>query len=220
MRNSTNVAEGYDALADAYARELFDELRDKPLDRALLASFVEQASQAHPGGAILEVGCGPGQVARHVHELGARVIGTDVSATMLAVASQRSPMIEFRHGDLLALAEPDETYAGVLAFYAIVHLEPGQLVVAFREMHRVLRPNGLALIAFHVGHDRLRPGELWGTKTDLEWVLFSREVVEEALREAGLAIEARIEREPYARVEHASRRAYLFARKPMVGALR
>jgi ubiquinone/menaquinone biosynthesis C-methylase UbiE len=214
LTTSDDIGAGYDALAESYARELFDELTRKPLDRALLASFVEQVKGAHPDGSILEVGCGPGHVGRHVHDLGAHVVGTDVSRAMLAVARRRSPMIDFHHGDMLALNEPDGAYAGVLSFYAIVHLEPGQLVTAFREMRRVLRPNGLSLVAFHVGDERLRPGELWGTKVELEWVFFPPVIVEDALREAGLAIEARAEREPYLGAEHPSRRAYLFARKP------
>jgi ubiquinone/menaquinone biosynthesis C-methylase UbiE len=228
MTRSDDVAKGYDALADAYARELFDELAGKPLDRALLTAFVEQvkdvASRDAQDAAILEVGCGPGQIARFVHELDAagrvRVVGTDVSPEMLAVAKRRSPTIEFHHGDMLSLDETDATYAGVLAFYAIVHLAPEQLVVAFREMHRVLRPRGLALIAFHLtSHadgsiERVRPGELWGKQIELEWLFFPRALVQDALREAGLVIEARLEREPHEGAEHPSRRAYLLTRKP------
>ena len=50
--SSDDVGKGYDALADAYARELFDELKGKPLDRALLASFVEQVKDVQPDGSL------------------------------------------------------------------------------------------------------------------------------------------------------------------------
>jgi hypothetical protein len=41
----------YDAVAPAYADQLSDELRRKPLDRALLTAFAEQVRAATPAGA-------------------------------------------------------------------------------------------------------------------------------------------------------------------------
>jgi SAM-dependent methyltransferase len=212
---SREIGEGYDALAEKYAEALFDELRDKPLDRALLACFAEEVKKSDAG-SVLELGCGPGQVARHLHALGVPMVGVDASHAMIAIARKRSPSIDFRRGDMLALDDAEGTYAGVIAFYAIVHLAPEELVIAFREMHRVLRRGGLLLVSFHLAGEsaeRVRPGELWGTKTDLEWVLFPRATVEDAMRAAGFTIESSTERAPYEGKEHPSRRAYLVARK-------
>ena len=50
---------------------------------------------------------------------------------MIAVARERSPEIDFRIGNLLALDEPDNAYDGLVAFYAIVHLEGAELAQAF-----------------------------------------------------------------------------------------
>jgi SAM-dependent methyltransferase len=121
--------------------------------------------------------------------------------------------IQFREGDMLALDLVDGALAGVVSFYAIVHLAGDALPAAFTEVWRVLRPGGLAVIAFHVGDTTLRPGELWGIPVALDWVFHTTDVVVRSLRAAGLTVVDVIEREPYEGVEHPSRRAYVFARK-------
>jgi SAM-dependent methyltransferase len=81
------------------------------------------------------------------HRTGTELIPAayDNSGLSLSGMLRSRGKIDFHHGEMLALNEPDAAYAGVLAFYAIVHLEPAQLVTVFREMRRVLRPNGLSL---------------------------------------------------------------------------
>ena len=51
----------YDLVADEYARRVFDELQQKPLDRQLLDRFAARVRNAGP---VCDVGCGPGHVAR------------------------------------------------------------------------------------------------------------------------------------------------------------
>ena len=51
----------------------------------------------------------------------------------------------------------------MVAFYAIVHLAVEHLPAALPEVRRVLRPGGIALVAFHVGDEVVRPGEMWGS---------------------------------------------------------
>ncbi len=203
-------------MAEAYAEAFFDELRHKPLDRALLGVFAEMVG---PDAAVADVGCGPGQIAVDLQARGLRVIGIDLSPTMVAVALRRTPGIDFRVGSMLSLDLPDGSLAGLTAFYAIVHLEPYQLVSVFKQFFRVLQPGGVVLLSFHVGKERVKRNELLGEPIDLEFVFFDRKVVETALENAGFLIEARVERAPYVDVEHPSTRGYLLARRPaLVGA--
>lgn len=205
------VAESYDRVAERYAEQFFDELRHKPLDRALLGAFAELVG---PDAAVADIGCGPGQVALDLQARGLRVIGIDVSPQMVAVALRLTPGIDFRVGSMLSLELPDASLAGITAFYAIVHLEPYQLVDVFKQFFRVLRPGGVVLLSFHVGRERVKRDELLGERVELEFVFFDRKVVETALENAGLVVEARIERAPYLAVEHPSTRGYLLARRP------
>jgi SAM-dependent methyltransferase len=115
---------------------------------------------------------------------------------------------------MLALEAEAESYAGLTAFYAIVHLGPDELPVAFRELFRVLRPGAPLLLSFHLGDERVHLAELLAQPVDLDFTFFARPVVERALEDAGFVIAAALERAPYTAVEHPTRRAYLLARRP------
>lgn len=204
------VEESYDRLAERYAEHFFDELRHKPLDRALLGAFADIVG---PDAPVADLGCGPGQVARDLQLRGLRVIGIDLSRAMVDLALRLSPGIDFRVGSMLSLNLPDGSLAGITAFYAIVHLEPAQLLRVFRQFFRVLRPGGVVLLSFHIGKERVKRDEMFGEAIDLEFIFFERAFVESALEEAGFVIEARVERVPYTEVEHPGPRGYLMARR-------
>lgn len=94
-----STRDSYDRIADEYAAHLLEELDRKPLDQALLAAFAATA----PDGPVADLGCGPGHVARHLHKLGRRVIGIDLSPGMVEVARRSSPGPEYRVSDMLHL---------------------------------------------------------------------------------------------------------------------
>jgi ubiquinone/menaquinone biosynthesis C-methylase UbiE len=205
------IRESYDRLAEEYARRISDELRHKPLDRALLDRFVKQTAGQ---GDVCDMGCGPGHVARYLRDAGASVFGLDLSPAMLVQARKLNPDISFREGNMMALDIPDETLAGIAAFYAIVNIPKPSLPAIFREMARVLRAGGLLLLAFHAGDEVVHEEELWGHKLSMNFLFFQPREISLGLEGAGFVIEEIVERDPYPEVEYQSQRAYIFARKP------
>ncbi len=208
--HTRSIRESYDRLADEYARRLFHELEHKPLDRELLNRF---AAKVAGRGEVCDVGCGPGQVARHLRDAGAKVFGLDLSPRMLEQARQFNPDISFLEGDMTSLDLPDGALAGIAAFYAIVNNAKESLPAVFREMHRVLQPRGLLLLAFHSGDETLHLDELWGRPIAMDFFFFEPTVIQHDLESSGFVVEEIVERGPYPEVEYPSRRAYLFARK-------
>jgi SAM-dependent methyltransferase len=211
--------EGYDQVADDYADMFFAELDGKPLDRALLRLIAEEAPGPVP---VADVGCGPGHVARYLHGLGRRAVGIDLSPRMIAVARERAPDVPFQVGSMLALDAADGAWGGIVAFYSIVHLSADELPRAFSEMHRVLAPGGLLLLAFHVSAppgmeldgDTIHAEEFLGHRVSFDARILDPATVSDLLERAGLVVEASIQRRPYLPVEPETRRAYLLARKP------
>jgi SAM-dependent methyltransferase len=202
----------YNRIADEYARRLYKELDGKPLDRELLTRFAQEVGGQ---GEACDMGCGPGQIARYLRDLGATVFGLDLSPKMIEQARQLNPDILFRVGNMLALDLPANSLAGIAAFYAIVNIPKESLPQVFREMARVLQPTGLLLLAFHIGDDTLHENELWGHPIDMNFFLLQPAAIRKELEAAGLIVEEIIERGPYSEdVEYQSRRAYIFARKP------
>jgi ubiquinone/menaquinone biosynthesis C-methylase UbiE len=211
------IQESYDCVADEYARHISSELQNKPLDRELLTRF---ASRLKGKGEVCDMGCGPGHVARFLHDQGASVFGLDLSSRMLEEARRLNPDISFRQGNMLALDLPDASLAGITAFYAIVNLPKASLPQVFREMARALQPGGLLLLAHHIGDQVLHRDEWWDRPISMDFHFLQPPATQRDLEAAGLTVEEVIEREPYApEVEHQSRRAYIFARKSAVADL-
>jgi SAM-dependent methyltransferase len=197
---------GYAPIARAYREQLSGELAGKPLDRAFLAAFAERCT-----GRIADVGCGPGHIAAFLAEHGADVEGIDLSPEMIAEARALVPALAFRAADMFALPYADGELAGIVAFYAIVHLRADEL--PFAEFHRVLAPGGLIALAFHAGEQTIHVDELFGVPTQLDFMFHDAAQVIAALRAAGFQLEARLDREPYPGAEHPSQRTYLLARR-------
>lgn len=208
--SADNIRENYDRVADEYARRIFSELEGKPRDRELLTRFAADAN----GRRVCDMGCGPGHVARFLKDAGANVFGLDLSPQMIAAAARLCPDIEFRTGNMLALDLLDNSLAGITAFYAIVNIPRESLPVVFGEMFRVLQPDGMLLLGFHIGDQVLRPQELWGQPIGIEFYHLPLTPIQTLLSEAGFEIADVVERDPYPEVEFQSRRAYIFARKP------
>lgn len=205
------IRQSYDCVADEYARHVYSELQNKPLDRELLTRL---AVRLHGRGEICDIGCGPGHIARFLRDAGAKVFGLDLSPGMLEQARRLNPDIAFRQGNMLALDLPDGSLAGIAAFYAVVNLPRESLPQVFRELARVLEPDGLLLLAHHVGEETLHRDEWWERPVSMDFHFLQPLAVQRDLEAVGFQVEEIIERAPYApEVEQQSRRAYIFARK-------
>ena len=209
--DASRTRESYDELAATYTERIFTELAGKPLDRHLLNRLAEDV-RGH--GLVADLGCGPGHVARYLHDQGVRMLGIDLSPRMIDSARQRSPDIEFRVGDMRALDLPDGALAGIVAFYSLIHIGEPEMRATLRELRRVLAPGGLLLVAFHIGEETVHRDELWGHPVSLDFRFLMPSPMVARLIEAGFVVLERVEREPYPEVEHPSRRCYLLARSP------
>jgi SAM-dependent methyltransferase len=131
---------------------------------------------------------------------------------MVAVARRLHPRMDFAVDSMLKLAASDASWAGITAFYSIIHIAPERLAIAFGEFARTLRPGGLLLVAFHLGDELIHEDELWGFEVDLTMYLLRRDAVERVIEQAGFTVLAHLERQPNEAVEYPSRRAYILAR--------
>jgi SAM-dependent methyltransferase len=200
----------YDRVAENFAGEFSGELERKPFDRELLDGFAESLRGE---GRVCDIGCGPGQIARYLRDRGVEMCGVDLSREMVRFARRLNPDIPFERGDMLELDAPEASLAGIVCFYAIIHLGREDAPRALAQMHRALRPGGRLLVSFHGGEGELHRGEWYGKQVSIDVTLFKEEEMSGYLEEAGFEVERVVVREPY-EFEYPTRRVYAFGRKP------
>ena len=213
--NPKDIQAGYDKVAAEYARRFEDEQASKPMDCEMLLRF---ADEVRGRGRVCDLGCGPGQIAVWLFEHCdlKDVIGIDLSPRFVEEARRLHPQIEFRQGDMLKIDVPDGAWAGATAFYCLIHISHDRMVEALKEIRRALKPGGVLLLTFHVGSEIVHIDEWFDQQVSMDFIFFEPAEMEGYLKEAGYERIETTLREPYdPEIEHQSRRAYVFARKPI-----
>lgn len=131
----------------------WDKLRDELYGRrfaqeAMLALLPEDA-------VVADLGCGTGFVASQLAPWVGRVIGVDGSAAMLKAAGRRTdelPNVELRRGDLTAIPVEDRTCDAALLLLVLSYVPEAPPVL--RELARILKPGGRAVVVDLLPHDR------------------------------------------------------------------
>lgn len=104
--------------------------------------MIRRAAGERLGGRILENGCGVGMYVEHLAPFGGEIVGIEYDWERAAEAGSRSPRILNAAGEFLPF--PSETFDLVLSHEVLEHVQDDALAV--REMVRVLRPGGRAVI--------------------------------------------------------------------------
>ncbi len=104
------------------------------------------------------------------------------------------------------------SFSGAVAFYSIQHLRRDELGPALSELRRVLAPDGLLLIAAHLGEGEVFVDEFLGYQIDpVGGTLYGTGKLLAAVERHHYSIEDVRFRDPLAH-EHPSKRIYLLAR--------
>jgi demethylmenaquinone methyltransferase/2-methoxy-6-polyprenyl-1,4-benzoquinol methylase len=157
-QRSAKVRDLFAAIAPRY--DLINDLQSFGLHRWWKRRLIQLAG-VRPGELALDLCCGTGDIAFALARQGARVVGLDFSAPMLAVAQARSsarpkaggasnplpPAIrnpEFTRGDALNLPFPDACFHIVTIGYGLRNLADFER--GLREMSRVAKPGGRLLV--------------------------------------------------------------------------
>jgi len=130
---NTFEAAGWEEKAGAY-EEAFASLTGQAIEPLLDAASVAAGTR------VLDVATGPGHVAGHASRRGARAVGVDIAQTMVELARELHPGLDFRQADAQELPFEDACFDAVVGNFAILHL--GRPEQAVGEFVRTLAPGG------------------------------------------------------------------------------
>lgn len=216
MNTKTSITKAYDLVADDYAAKLWNEFEKKHFDRLILEWFATQIPQKE---VVLEIGAGPGEVSGYLANQGVKCVGSDLSSQMVENAKKYFPDIQFEVQDFFNLTYGNESFFGVIAYYAIVNLMLDEIQAAFKEVRRVLKDNGLFLFTFHIFENEAQTDvkNFFNKEGNaLTFYYFKVDDMKSLVESLGFQIIDILIRYPYHNVEFGSKRSYFILRKKLI----
>ena len=152
--DADDVLAAYGAQSRRVADLLGIEVGADDPSRALIESWASTVD-----GPILDVGSGTGRWSGHLARLGHEIEGLEPVAELVEAARLAHPTVAFHIAsidDLTAAtaSAPAGRWAGILAWYSVIHFTPAELPGALAALRGVLDAGGSLLLSFFAG-DRL-----------------------------------------------------------------
>ena len=181
------VRKMYEESADSYA-DMMDSEIDLPVYANTLSRLAERV--ANLSGPLLDTSCGSGHMLaryREIYDRKRALVGIDLSSRMVAIARSRlGGSTEAMIGDMRDLkAIESGRVAAVLSFFAIHHLGPEEVLLAFKEWYRVLCPAGQLVVASWEGAGPVD----YGDEYDVVALRYSKDELFTWTEAAGFAVD-------------------------------
>lgn len=137
----------WDKIAQLYA----DRFMDLSLYDDTYQKFCELISK--PDASVLEIGCGPGNITRHMLEAypKLKILATDISSNMLDLAQKNNPSIETKVMDCRNIALLKDSFDAVVCGFTIPYLSKVDCSSLIAEISRLLTPSGVLYLSFVAG---------------------------------------------------------------------
>ncbi len=137
----------YDEVAEKYCKMTMERG-----DRGFQEEMIEETLSMIPGEAVvLDLGCGDGRDTGYMHAKGVRVVGLDLSKSMIALAKKKYPRCDLVYGDMRKTCFPDDKFDCVWASASIIHIPKDELDVMASEIRRTLKDHGIFVFSFKEG---------------------------------------------------------------------
>lgn len=129
------------------------------------------AALVAPGARVLDAGCGTGRVAVELARRGYDAVGVDSDDSMLSVARETAPELEWHLEDLAALEHEASYDLIVAAGNVMVFLEPGTEAAVVQRLAEHLVPGGLLVSGWRTDRLAVPTYDGWVAAAGLEPVV-------------------------------------------------
>lgn len=108
---------------------------------------------AKPDGSVLEIGCGPGNITRHILSIKPRlkVLATDISKNMIDLAKKNNPSVDVQVLDCRNLEYIHNKFDGVICGFTIPYLSKRDCKKLIFDFSQLLNDNGILYLSFVSG---------------------------------------------------------------------
>lgn len=132
-------------MASVYTTEIASESipSDNPIHQRLLKAYV--VAQEFVTGNLLEVGCGEGRGIDWLMQNVSHYTAIDKIEPVIDILKKKYPTAKFVSGNIPPLsAFESNSFDSLVSFQVIEHIKDDSLFL--KEIHRVLKPGGIALL--------------------------------------------------------------------------
>jgi ubiquinone/menaquinone biosynthesis C-methylase UbiE len=157
----------------------YDQRHDSPAS-IRLRRRENRLIKRYAEGKVLDIGCGTGF---HMSHDGLNTTGIDISDRMLAVAKNNGFNVKKARAEQIPFS--DKSFDTVFCFFAVLNMCDSSKAV--KEMARVLKPGGCALLSLSSIHDK-RHFKISRQKVSLK-TLFTKADLVKLFRKNGLVLE-------------------------------
>jgi ubiquinone/menaquinone biosynthesis C-methylase UbiE len=120
-----------------------------------------------PNASVLEIGCGPGNITRHILDLNPnlKVLATDISKNMIDLAKKNNPVIEVQVLDCRKLKTINKKFDGIICGFTIPYLSKLDCLKLISDCSNLLIEEGTLYVSF-VSGDYDKSGFISGSSGD------------------------------------------------------
>ena len=175
-------------LFDKYARFYQDKFMDVSSYHDSFDLFCDRITKENAE--ILELACGPGNITQYLLQKRPdfKILGTDLSPNMIALAGINNPAATFALMDCRDIGKSDKSYDGIMCGFALPYLSKEEAIQLIRDASGILNPSGVLYIST-MEDDYSKSGFRTGSQGDQIFMNFHQaDYLIQALDDNGFAL--------------------------------
>lgn len=138
------VKEYYDVTATGWSDEYYKEKLKHPLTAKFFECF-SKGGTPHPK--ILDLGCGAGYDSKILSDLGAKVVGVDLSENLIEIAKQNVKGCKFFVGDITDKLTNLGKFDGIMCLATVIHIDVDKIRETLQNIASALKRGGLLVVS-------------------------------------------------------------------------
>lgn len=138
------IKDFYNVTATGWSNEFYEEKLRHPVNKKFYECF-SKGGTPHPK--ILDLGCGAGYDSKVMADLGAKVIGVDLSENLIQIAKENVKGCKFFVGDIMDKLTNLGKFDGIMCLATVIHISIDKIRDTLQNMAAALKKGGLLIVS-------------------------------------------------------------------------